>query len=678
MNIITVLFAAGALLTNALELATALYEGRNGACFEITGLAVGDRQAKFSGVIQDVSGCVSVWVKRSVADKYGHPQTGERVRVRGGVERIDIDDHVFRASVDQVDHLSRGEQPEEPEVPIGELDDRCYLGCRVKVRGRVIDAFKDEIDTKSHCLVLDADGNRLCVFFSSETNCTAGIRALVGAEIRACGYFSHNSTGLRRFDGGILRIRGIPSIEVLSRPGDRFDVPVLEVPYRMDPQDIYRMGRRRIFGRVIAATDDARVLMDTESRGLVGVQLAEKRLPRYGDWIEAVGFAETDLYHINLSSAEWRSAAGGGDFAPGVAKDIDPSKIVTDVYYHGKTVKFRGRVGSTSGQPGSTCRFTVESGTFGMPVDCCLVPELAERFEEGALVEVTGVVYLDIPKWLPYSAFPHVNGIRLVLRVPRDLVVIRRPPWWTVGKLFLMVCSLVLALVGFVVWNRILNRLVTRRSRELMKEEISRAAAELRIDERTRLAVELHDSISQTLTGVSLQIDAAELARRRNSPKLADYLANARRTLESCREELRNCLWDLRNNSLECADIGNAIRTSLAACVNGAELKVDFEVPRSRLQDTTFHAVLMIVRELVVNAVRHGKAGCISVKGEIAEGRLVVTVRDDGTGFEIETCPGVSEGHFGLHGIRERVASLGGSFEIVSGSNSGTTARIFI
>ena len=65
------------------------------------------------------------------------------------------------------------------------------------------------------------------------------------------------------------------------------------------------------------------------------------------------------------------------------------------------------------------------------------------------------------------------------------------------------------------------------------------------IDERTRLAVDIHDSLSQTLTGVSFQIDAAEKTVGADDAAARGFLVVARQTLVSCREELRRCLWDL-------------------------------------------------------------------------------------------------------------------------------------
>jgi len=230
-----------------------------------------------------------------------------------------------------------------------------------------------------------------------------------------------------------------------------------------------------------------------------------------------------------------------------------------------------------------------------------------------------------------------------------------------------------MTLIAFVVWNRILRRLIERRSQQLFREQVAHASSDLKIGERTRLAVELHDSLSQTLTGVSFQIDAAEKARQRDPLRVEKHLSIAKRTLQSCREELRNCLWDLRNNALEETDTATAIRRTVEPHLGEAELVLDMQVSRAKLSDNTFHSILCILRELAVNAVRHGTARHVAIDGRLTAGTLTFSVVDDGCGFDPDNHPGMDEGHFGLQGISERIDTLGGDMSISSVANEGTT-----
>jgi signal transduction histidine kinase len=233
-----------------------------------------------------------------------------------------------------------------------------------------------------------------------------------------------------------------------------------------------------------------------------------------------------------------------------------------------------------------------------------------------------------------------------------------------------------MSVVGVFVWNWLLRRLVARRSRELLKSQVAKAESDLRVGERTRLAAELHDAISQTLTGVSFQIDAAADTLGSDLPTAARFLAVARQTLLSCREELRRCLWDLRNDSLEGSDYAETLRRAIRPGIGAAKLTVRFDARRSKMSDSTAHAVLCIVRELCVNAVRHGGARSIQVAGAVESRNIRLSVRDDGRGFDPSKCPGPAEGHFGLQGIRERVARLGGRMTIESSEGKGASVII--
>ena len=98
----------------------------------------------------------------------------------------------------------------------------------------------------------------------------------------------------------------------------------------------------------------------------------------------------------------------------------------------------------------------------------------------------------------------------------------------------------------------------------------------------------------------------------------------------------------------------------------------------TQLTDTTAHAVLNIARELTVNAVRHGHALRVRIAGEVKDGRVRFSVRDDGCGFDPSHAPGPSEGHFGLQGVKERINRLGGTLHIECAPGRGTEVTVEI
>ena len=115
-----------------------------------------------------------------------------------------------------------------------------------------------------------------------------------------------------------------------------------------------------------------------------------------------------------------------------------------------------------------------------------------------------------------------------------------------------------------------------------------------------------------------------------------------------------------------------AVTKTIEPHANGAKVAVRFNVPRNLLSESTTRTILQIVRELVVNAIRHGKANEIRIAGELRDGIIRFSVRDDGAGFDPSMAPGPRQGHFGLHGIRERLRNFDGALTIESAIGQGS------
>lgn len=255
-------------------------------------------------------------------------------------------------------------------------------------------------------------------------------------------------------------------------------------------------------------------------------------------------------------------------------------------------------------------------------------------------------------------------------------IIAQKSSWWTRERIAIAIAAASALLLLTLVWSLSLRVLVNRRGRELLREKAAHLDSTLRIDERTRLAVELHDSVAQNLSGVSLQVDAALRNERLNPEKTRTNLLLASAILKSSREELRNCLWDLRSRALDEPDMESAIRQTLRPILNDVRLAIRFNVPRTKLSDNTAHAILRIIRELVSNSIKHGSATRIAIAGGIEKDRLMFSVSDNGCGFDAENTPGPAAGHFGLTGIRERLRGFAGTMHIESTGGKGTRTVI--
>ena len=348
--------------------------------------------------------------------------------------------------------------------------------------------------------------------------------------------------------------------------------------------------------------------------------------------------------------------------------------VLRDICARGGAVRIRGRVDEMDDDGRA---FEVRHGGHLIRVDFGAVAPHVDAVEPGSLVEVAGTCVRNTSADAS-GGFTRTAGFTVVPRTPKDMRIVAGPPWWTVGRMLAVVLVLAAALALAAAWNITLRRLAERRGRLLYKSKLESAAADLRVEERTRLAVELHDSIAQTLTGVSFQIDAAERTLPRDAAEPAGYIDAARKALLSCREELRRCLWDLRSETLAEPDLQNAIEKTVRPHIGGTDVKIRFHASRRLIPDVIAHNVLSIIRELCVNAVKHGSARKIRIAGELKNGALRFVVRDDGCGFDVENRPGPMQGHFGLQGIKERTRRLRGTLGLESKVGGGTAATVEI
>ena len=545
------------------------------------------------------------------------------------------------------------------------------LDCRpVSVTGEVVDYFQDDLNPAYACLMFDCDSKTISAFCRSFD--TSGIK--VGAQVSAVGLVFPGSYSSRRFKGRALGLDNPAAIAVSdNQPSDPFTVPDLNETTLLNPLSIQKLGRRRAAGTVLAVWGN-NLLLKTNGRWPVKVDVAHQPMPACGRHIEVSGLTDTDLFQLCLCRATWRASD-----APAVpATPPQPAKTITvpSPTLVGHAVRVAGTVFSMPDDVRKDSSLTVNVDSRLITVDTSATPDCLKDVSVGCTVSVTGICVLEAEHWRPNAIFPRILGYRIVPRSPADVIVTARPPWWTTGRLLAVIGSLLATLLALLLWNVTLKRLVARKSREIADSEISRAEAAVKVYERTRLAVELHDSVAQSLTGVSMEIRAAQKAGLGNPDGLNRHLGMATLSLESCRSDLRDCLWDLRNLTLEEDSMEDAIRKTLAPRLGDAELAVRFNVDRERFTDNTTHTILRILRELTTNAIRHGKATSVKVAGSVENGKLLFSARDNGCGFDPATAPSMSEGHFGLQGIRERVNILGGTMNIESAPGKGTRVSI--
>lgn len=564
------------------------------------------------------------------------------------------------------------------EAASGALDNQV-----ITVSGVVTAVLHDDIDSEWNWLILKSPAATLPVAISRRHPWKVAPDDLVDAEIAVTGVCLPNAATMRRYLGSRIEQWDPSKLTILKpRPDDPFSGTRLTNITPSSLHDVRGIIHRAVVrGVVTAVWGGSRFFVRTQDGESIqaGVNRGQKP-PTPGVSIVLAGFIEHDPYFLRLEGSVWKVDANAKPSPLADAIEIDPVKILQDgkgnrqidTTLHGKHVRLQGLV--TSHLSPRKCSLDTKGGPVILELGSNM--SSAEPPPVGALIEAEGLLKVEFDGDYYNTPFPLLSGISIVTRANDDISTIAPPPWWTPVRLVIAIAVLLVLLITILIWNASLRILVAKKSRSLLKEQAAKIEETLKIDERTRLAAELHDYLAQNLTVVSYQISAAESALREGRGDTTQFIENADKMLQSCRTDLRRCLWDLKSDALGENDFSKAILKTTALVAGEASVSVRFDIRRTRLSDSTAHAILSICRELVSNAVQHGQAETIRIAGEQKDGAIRFSVRDDGCGFDPSHREGPSEGHFGLSGVNERVRRLGGQLEIQSSPGKGTRVLI--
>lgn len=194
------------------------------------------------------------------------------------------------------------------------------------------------------------------------------------------------------------------------------------------------------------------------------------------------------------------------------------------------------------------------------------------------------------------------------------------------------------------------------------------------VEERQRLARELHDSVSQALYGIALGARTARTLLDSEPARAVEPVDYVLSLAEAGLAEMRALIFELRPESLETEGLVEALQKQMAATQAryGLDVTADLgeEPSLSLAEKEVFYRV---AQEALHNVVKHAHAQHVAVHLATDNGSVALEVRDDGSGFDIATS---FPGHMGLVSMRERAASIGASIDVSSAPHAGTTVRL--
>ena len=503
---------------------------------------------------------------------------------------------------------------------------------------------------------------------------TAG--SYVDAEVTLRGICFNQHNANRQLVSPMLHVPPGSSI-LVSAPAsaDPFAVPLTPVATLLQfaPQGNY--GHRVHVRGVVTHYREGQFLWLREGGRGLKIQTKQDGGLRVGDEVDVFGFPNRGDYTPILEDAVFRVIKPGN--APAPVAVTTPAEAVD---HDADLIEFKAMLQEL--KPVVQGSNNVVELTFGWGTDSVkallqLPPgqPIPKDWRERSLMRVAGLCSVTRDDLGPVSGIWTPRSFRLVLRSTADVQVVEPPPRWTLERvvwLFLVisVLSLLIGAGTMMVARRRLKEQAARRA-------LAEAEFAAMLKERNRVAREIHDTLAQGLGAISMQLELAKNELHTDLPAATRHIESAHHQARGSLAEARNSIWNMRSQVLEKLDVPGALEDILRQLTDGTgvEMKCEVKGPSRRLPPAIENDLLRIGQEAITNATKHAQAKHITLRYEINERQLTLTVTDDGCGYDSNTTRITKRG-FGLVGLRERAAQLHGELKVTSAPGKGTEIKL--
>ncbi len=498
----------------------------------------------------------------------------------------------------------------------------------------------------------------------------------VDAEVRLRGLCFNLHNRNRQFVRPFVQVPHGAEVTVLATPPPQ---PMADEPrpvgslLRFDQLTGKQGHRVHVRGVVVHhRAGDALWIRDRECS--IRVETTQGELLRPGEEVDVLGFPALGDYSAVLEDAVFRRRATQpppephilADISNALRRDADLVELeagLTDVR------RFADRV-----------VLVLDWNNTAVRAEMHLDEEAAtpEGWLPGSRVRVSGVCSVVTGGRGPLGGLWEPQSFQLLLRGPGDLRLLQGPPWWTPQRVVWLLSGFLGLAVGAVALVMLASR------RRLADQEHRRAMAEAEftaiLSERNRVAREIHDTLSQSLSAICVQLELARTHAAEISAAARHHLASAQKLARAALAEARESIWNMRSHVLEQGDLGEALDGILRRLTDGTAIAPTMRVEgeRRRLPPVVENNLLRIGQEAITNAAQHARPRRIDVTLSFEGRKVRLEVQDDGVGFT----PGVDAGDgrrsFGLVGMRERAMLLGALVDLRSSPGNGTRLRVEI
>ena len=554
--------------------------------------------------------------------------------------------------------------PPPPSYRLRDFDWGVMDNVRATVEGVLMNATRVDENKGPRSFVrlqlLTSDGSFLAHLDGDDSKW----RGLVDARLRLSGVAMSVFNIRGEFMGVQMEVSDEDGVSVVERPPDPSSIAQTPLagllPYSRLPPDSHR---RKVCGVVTLALDgkmvclqsgDATLWVKTDSAGL-----------EPGDEVEAVGFPVVEDGMGTLVFAEVEKVGHPGLPKPEKAgwTELDGHPVRSDgayMNYDGRRVVVEGLVGFVSDEAGfSRIELDVEGVRVDVEARCALPAALVECAAFRPRIRATGVLSLVHEGGLPVGRMPSIVERRLYVSSTGDIVVadaaavssMRRAKamkWGVVAAFGACVALALFLLVRFLRYRSDYRRL------------------DILTKERKRMAGDLHDTIEQSLVAAKMLLKTAVSLSPETPDEVRDAVATAQEILMSAKAEIRETIFNLRNDELFGRSPEHVLK-SLARRMTARGIvraRTSLHGLPPSLPGARFSDILYIINEAVTNAVKHGRAKNVIFVSDPVERGFALRILNDGEPFDPAAALGPEAGHFGVSGMRERARRSGIAFSI--------------
>ena len=249
----------------------------------------------------------------------------------------------------------------------------------------------------------------------------------------------------------------------------------------------------------------------------------------------------------------------------------------------------------------------------------------------------------------------------------------KAPPWWTLQRLQWLLAGVLTLLITAACWVALLRSRV-RSQTEMIGERLQAEAA---LNERSRIAHELHDTVEQDLASVALHLNVMTDYSSKLYPEIKERLERVLHQIRRSQANAHSAVWDLRSTTLTDKGLAAALKELLELTAERLGLHGQFTLlgQERRLPSVTEHHLLRLGGEALNNVLHHASPKHLSASIEYNDQEVILRIQDDGCGFTPENTDQASP-RFGIRGMRQRAAKIGARLTLLSAPGSGCLVEV--